>query len=285
MSESVAASDEFLAELLDDLLNNRLLLPTLPEVALRVRDKVEDESTSASEIAATVATDPALAARLFQVANSPLYRGSKTIDDLKMAITRLGLGVVRNLVTSLAMQQIFQPTSDALDVRFRRIWEHSTEVAAISSVLAKQYTRLKSDEAMLAGLVHDIGALPILARAEERPEMLEGNEAQLDSWLEEASGPIGEAILRAWGFPDAFIAVPMGVRQLQRESGSSRPDFVDVVLVAKLQALMGTAHPLALVDWSTVPAFAKLGIDTAVEEVSLDVPADEIGAVRDLLGG
>ncbi|GAB4361511.1 MAG: HDOD domain-containing protein [Gammaproteobacteria bacterium] len=280
---TATSNDQFLAQLLDDLKSNRLVLPTLPEVALRVRDKVEDPNASAGQIADIVATDPALAARLFQIANSPLYRGTKPIDDLKMAITRLGLGVVRNVVTSLAMQQIFQPTSDALDSRLRAIWEHSTEVAAISSVLAKQYTRLRPDEAMLAGLVHEIGALPILSRAEEDPALVE-DESRLDALLEEASGTIGQEILKAWGFPDTMVAVPAGVRDLGRDSGG-KPDYTDVVQVAKLQALMGTDHPLAQADWSTVPAFAKLGIACDVEEIDIGMPPEEVDAVRDLLQG
>lgn len=277
------ASDQFLKQLLDDLASNRLVLPTLPEVALRVRDTVEDENASAGQIADIVATDPALAARLFQISNSPLYRGNRPIDDLKAAITRLGLGVVRNVVTSLAMQQIFQPTTDALDQRFRHIWEHSTEVAAISSVLAKQYTRLRPDEAMLAGLVHEIGALPILSRAEEEPDLV-ADEARLDELLREASGPVGEAILKAWGFSEALIQVPNGVRNLKRDGGD-KPDYVDVVQVAKLQALFGSQDPLGAVDWATVPAFAKLGIACDVEEISIDVPSEDVGAVRELLAG
>lgn len=276
-------TDQFLKQLLDDLANNRLVLPTLPEVALRVRDTVEDENASARQIADIVATDPALAARLFQIANSPLYRGGKPIEDLKTAITRLGLNVVRNVVTSLAMQQIFQPTTDALDRRFRRIWEHSTEVAALSSVLAKQYTRLRPDEAMLAGLVHEIGALPILSRAEEEPALVE-DETRLDGLLQNATGPVGEAILKAWGFSEALVKVPNGVRNLQRSSGD-KPDYVDVVQVAKLQALFGSQDPLGRVDWSRVPAFAKLGIACDVEEISIDVPSEDVDAVRDLLTG
>ncbi len=274
---------ELIAALKADLDANRLMLPTLPEVALRVRDAVEDERASLGKIAQTVATDPALSARLFQVANSPLYRAAKAIDDLKMAIARLGLSVVRNVVTSLAMKQIFQPTSDALDVRFRAIWEHSTAVASLSAVLAKQYTRLRSDEAMLAGLVHQIGALPILARAEEHPELL-ADEARFDHVLAEASAPIGQAILKAWGFPAELVKVPVEVFDFARP-GDGPPDYVDVVQVAKLESLLGTDHPLARLDWSRVTAFGRLGIDTDVEEVAVDVPREEVDTLRDMLQG
>ncbi|KRT59353.1 HDOD domain-containing protein, partial [endosymbiont of Ridgeia piscesae] len=72
----------FLTSLFKAIDNHKLTLPTLPEVALRVRDSVEREESTAKSIADIVATDAALSARLLQVANSPLYRGRVAIDNL-----------------------------------------------------------------------------------------------------------------------------------------------------------------------------------------------------------
>jgi HD-like signal output (HDOD) protein len=105
----------FLEELYQAIDERCLTLPTLPEVALRVRDAVEREDSSANQIANIVATDAALSARLLQVANSPLYRGRDPIDNLQIAVARLGIRLVRSLVVSLIMQQIFQATNDLLD--------------------------------------------------------------------------------------------------------------------------------------------------------------------------
>ena len=135
----------FLETLNQAIDSNRLTLPTLPEVALRVRSAVEREDSSAKQVADIIATDAALSARLLQVANSPLYRGRVQIDSLQMAVARLGVRVVRSLVVSLIMQQIFQATNDLLDKRFRQTWEQSVQIAAISRVLAqnlKYYRKL-----------------------------------------------------------------------------------------------------------------------------------------------
>ena len=121
---------EFLEELQTAISEKRITLPTLPEVALRVRDAVEQENSTAHEIADMVGTDAALSTRLLQVANSPLYRGRVPIESIQMAVTRLGMKLVRSLVVSLAMKQIFQATSDVLDSRLRAIWEKSVEIAA-----------------------------------------------------------------------------------------------------------------------------------------------------------
>ncbi|MES9896337.1 MAG: HDOD domain-containing protein, partial [Candidatus Thiodiazotropha endolucinida] len=109
--------NQFLQKLSDAIDHNRITLPTLPEVALKVRDAVEREQSSANQIADIIASDAALSARLLQVANSPLYRGRVTIDNLQMAVARLGVRLVRSLVISLIMQQIFQATSDLLDAK------------------------------------------------------------------------------------------------------------------------------------------------------------------------
>lgn len=273
----------FLDELIDDLEHDRLLLPTLPEVALRVRDAVEDDDASVRQIAAVIATDAAISARLVQVANSPLLRASQPIDSVEAAVTRMGQTMVRDLVTSMAMEQMFQATTDATDRRMRALWEHNTQVAAISHALAKQFSRLSPEQAMLAGLVHDIGALPVLSRAEDVPELL-ADEALLDRVVGALHPRIGGAILTRWNFPRELVAAAAEHEDIER-AGGERPDYVDVVVVANLQSHMGSEHPLAQRDWSSVPAFGKLGLDPQVSVVDMEGTAENIAAVRSALAG
>ena len=81
--------------IIDDLNNDRLPLPTLPEVAIKVRETVDDDNATIRDIADIINTDAALSARIIQVANSALYRGISTADNVQMAITRMGLNTVR----------------------------------------------------------------------------------------------------------------------------------------------------------------------------------------------
>ena len=106
---NVANEDEFLSFLISEIKNNRVVLPTLPEVALKVREALASGNASVPKLAGVIGTDAALSARLIQVANSPLYRGQGHIEKLEMAILRLGNNTVRTLVTSLIVQQIFYP--------------------------------------------------------------------------------------------------------------------------------------------------------------------------------
>jgi len=274
------AENVFVNELIDDLESGQLQLPTLPEVALRVRDVVDDENANAHQIADIIAQDAALSARLIQVANSPLYRGRNEIDRLDMVISRLGSKLVRNLVTSQVMKQMFQATHDAVDTHLRAVWEHSVQVAAISRVLAGQCAGISADQAMLAGLLHDIGTLPILYRAEERTELLE-TPGLLDHLISSLHTRVGSAILRHWKFPEALVEVAEQHEDLTRHHAGG-PDLVDVVQVANLQSHMGSDHALAQVDWTQVAAFHQLGLDDDVDEIELTDRVEEIEEVQEL---
>lgn len=256
---------------------NKITLPTLPEVALKVRDAVEQENVTAHQIADMVATDAALSARLLQVANSPLYRGRVPIESIQMAVTRLGYKLVRSLVVSLAMKQIFQATNDTLDVRLRSMWEQSVEIAAISRVLSQNLRHLDKEQAMLAGLIHNIGSLPILTWAESYPELME-DEAELDKLVAELTPAIGTQILEFWGFPESLVKVAAEAQNLSYDSGP-QADYVDVVIVARLQAL--PADKVGdMANWINVPAFLKVGLDPEVEMIEIEGVAEDIESVQ-----
>jgi putative nucleotidyltransferase with HDIG domain len=274
--------NRFIAVILKDLKSNCLKLPTLPSVAMRVREAVESDNSSTVQIARLISADAALSARLIRVANSPLYRGRTPIESVPMAVTRLGTRTVRDLVVSLIMQQLFQTRSPMLRAHMERLWLHSTEVAALSSLLARRFTSLSVDEAMLAGLLHDIGALPLIVRAEEFPVLL-GNEAALDQVIEQLHTQIGKLILETWQFPPGICAAAGEHEQLDRYS--AEVDYVDVVIVANLHSYMGTTHRLAKVSWGDIPAFGKLGLRPEESVAVLEETRAEREELKKLLQG
>jgi HD-like signal output (HDOD) protein len=271
----------FLEDLYQAIDQKKLTLPTLPEVALKVRDAVENDNSSAAQVAEMIATDAALSARLLQVANSPLYRGRNPIDNLQLAVARLGTKLVRSLVVSLIMQQIFQATSDLLDKRFRQTWEQSVQIAAISRVLAQNLKHLDKEQALLAGLIHNIGALPVLTMAENYPQLLE-DEAELDRVIDALSPRIGQRILKEWDFPDSLVRVPANFLDLHYEGGN-QADYVDVVIVGRLQVLIDQDHPVNEVDWNTVPAFAKVGLEPEIQVIDIEGVAEDVAEIEHIL--
>lgn len=248
-------------DLTDAIENDKLVLPTLPEVALQVREIAENEDSAILDLVKVISNDTALSARIIRVCNSPLFRGSRAIENLNMAVSRLGMAYTSNLAMGLAMEQMFQATSDMIDKRLRATWQKSTEVAGVCHVLAQHYTKLKPDQATLAGLVHLIGVLPILRYVEDRDIQI--SSIMLDNVIDEIHPRIGAAILQKWDFPKELQNVPLEYANLHREVPA--PDYADLVLVANLQLVAGTDHPWTEVNWKTISAFDRLGLDPEVD--------------------
>jgi HD-like signal output (HDOD) protein len=245
-------------ELIQAIDNDELVLPTLPEVALKVREAAEDPDIGIAQLSKVIGNDAALTARIVKVVNSPLLRTNKEITDLQMAVARLGINYTCNLATGLAMEQMFQATSDVVDRKMREVWNKSTEIAGICHVLCKHYTRLLPDQATLASLVHQIGVLPILTYAEDHSELL-ADSISLNHVIEQIHPIIGDRILRTWEFPEQIAMIPSQYLDFSRDS--AKVDYVDIVQVATLQSYLGSEHPYTQLDWSQIPAFRKLGLD------------------------
>lgn len=274
--------EEFVATLLNDITKGKLVLPTLPEVAFKIRKMVDDPMVSSEKLARLIGTDAALSARLIQVANSPFFRGLNTVENVRTAVTRLGGVCVRNVISSLVMSQLYQAKEVApIKKELHELWVHGAKVAAISHVLAKRYTRLNADEAMLAGLIHDIGTLPILKRALDFPGILADKET-LKRVIGNMHADIGRLILEDWHFPAGLLTVAAEHENLQRDVNPVA-DYTDIVIIANLHSHMGKANNrFANIDWNTIPAFAKLGLTPEQSIATMSEAQKEIAEVQKL---
>lgn len=266
-------------DLITQIKNDTLVLPSLPEVCLKVRDLAEDVESSIPQLSELIGQDAALAARIIKVANSPLVRTSSEVTDISTAVARLGINFTSNLAMGLAMEQMFQATSDVVDKRMRAIWAQSSEIASICHVMATHYTKLLPDQAMLAGLVHKIGALPVLAYAEEHNALLNDGFA-LDKLIEKLHPVIGTHILKSWKFPAEVLNVPN--QYLKFDRSPEKVDYADLVQVAVLQSVADSNHPFTKLDWSTIGSFDRLGISPEVEMTKM-VDLDEGESITGLL--
>lgn len=259
------------------LADDQLDLPSLPEVALRIRDEAESENVSAISLGRVVSEDPALAAQLVRTANSPAFRATRSIDDVSQAISRLGVEYAANIVTGLAMQHMFQATSELVDRKMRQVWRNSCDIAALSSVLCQRFTKLRPDQATLAGLTHSIGILPILSWVEEYDHVIQDG-MTLDKVIDAVHPALGEQILRHWKFADDIIMVPSKYQLLNRHI--DHPDYADLVCAANLLCRSGfNKDPNVLDDpdldhmpaaWEEAASFARLGFEFSMSPQSRD---------------
>lgn len=246
------------AQLLAAIDNDDLVLPTLPEVALSIREAAEDSEISVSALSKVIGRDAALSARLIKVVNSPLLRAAVEVTDLHTAITRLGINYSCNLAIGLVIEQIFHARAPAVEHKLRDIWANSLEVAGISYELCRRYTpELKPDQATLGGLVHQIGALPVLIYAEEHNELL-SDPVCLHYVIEQIQPVLGDKILSSWEFPEQLVKLPSQVQDLDRRT--DKVDYIDVVQIAKCVSQRGRSRPLA-----ALPAYRHLGLPYGTE--------------------
>ena len=224
--EARAMGADLVAELERSLASSRLELPSLPEVALKIREALADDDVSMEEIARLIGSDPALAARTLRLANSALfYRGTKPIASLYVAVSRLGHRMVRNVALSFAAQQVFIGYgSRELRSYVTEIWQHSVHVAALAHMLARVRTKIEPAEAFLGGLLHEVGKLYILMRTKEHKEVLE-SAAAYQSVLADWHPRIGKAVIEAWAL-SADLADAVGEHQ---SCGLNAPDPPDLI--------------------------------------------------------
>jgi HD-like signal output (HDOD) protein len=189
-----------------DLSSGKVVFPTYFNVTLKVRNLLKDPSLSIEQIARGIHMEPLLATRLLQHANAAALRGSGgEVTDLKFAIMRIGVDAVRAISFALAMEQLACSKHMApFAALSQKLWEHSVTTAAMAQCLAIRSRKVRPDEAMFAGLVHDIGAFYLLFRCAEHPLLSQDHEG-LMSLLIDWHDSIGHALLAAMQQPDAIL--------------------------------------------------------------------------------
>jgi len=140
-------------------------LPTLPEVAVRLQEIVDDPHSSAKDIARIIQDDPAIATKVLKVVNSVFYAPAHGVEitELQAAITRLGFLSVTNIALSTSVFQAFGRAQMPVFNR-REFWRHSVCVGIAASVLHNYCANvieqpLTRDQVHLAGIVHDMGKI------------------------------------------------------------------------------------------------------------------------------
>lgn len=252
-----AVFKEFVESVRKDLHAHKVYLPTLPALALEALLIINDVDSSAGDLEKVISRDAALTARLIRYANSPLYRGLNTIIAIKPAITRIGFQRVKNAVYAVSMKEVFRTSVKEIERRMEALWSHSVKVGAQAAMLAKSQPGLDADVALVAGLVHDIGHIPLLIKACKYPQLIAKPEL-LDKILYKLHTQLGGSILKLWKFDEQVIEATAEHENLSRDPGAAPINYVDIVQVANIIAHEDTSHRLAKVDRSKIKAFARL---------------------------
>ncbi|MGZ5052712.1 MAG: HDOD domain-containing protein [Methylobacter sp.] len=259
---------------------DELKIPNFPDIALKLRRAIHQDC-KISDIVKIVNLDPVISAKLIQVVNSPIYRPVTPISNCFDAITRLGLTTTRNLVTAFSMKHMTKSGNPLIQKLMQYHWTQSIKISSISYTLAQLTYHIDPDEALLAGLLHNIGVLPILTFAETLP-VNAYHQADLELCINELQGQLGSIILEKWEFPDNLKQIPLQSTNWFANS-SDRINLNDIVLLAKYHNLLTTPDKARLPLLTTLPAFHKLDNQLLTPEMSLQILHDAKQQIADTM--
>jgi HD-like signal output (HDOD) protein len=274
----------FVQALAAELSKGKVDLPSFPDIALRVRQILADEQVSQEQVVRVVGSEPALAARLLQIANSAAINFSgKAITELRTAINRMGHNMVRSAAIAFAMSQLKKVDSlKGLEKPLDDLWKQSAAVAAMSHAVARRFSRVNPDTAMLAGLLHGIGKLYILTRSSKHPALF-AEAGTYNQIVRDWHGAVARALLENWDMAEEIVSAVSEYEDLEREH-SGPVDLTDVLTVGSLLAAF-KEHPESLeINMHDVAACQRMKIDRAAYEKLIDESESEIEALRQALG-
>ena len=227
MSQTGAAPP--LSEFLDHIES----IAPLPHVATRVLQVAEDENFSAYDLAAIIATDTAMTAKLLRLANSAYYGFPRRIATVRDAVVLIGFRAVRAAALAAAVVDLFPERGSA---RFDAdlFWAHCVACGSVAEAIAKEASLARPDEAFTAGILHDIGRIVLaqyqaalfdesLNQAIERgapPEMVEPEIFGYDH------AQVGAGLTRRWNLPVEICAAIAGHHDLSATPASAPLTYV-----------------------------------------------------------
>lgn len=201
-------------------------LPTLPVVALRIIALANDPEVHLNEVAKVVAMDPALVAKLFRAANSPLYGRRRQATNLRQVLNLLGLRGSLTMALSFSLIATAREAK-ATPLDIEQFWRRSLLTATTGRILGERLALKNLEELFLAGLLHGIGimALAIMMPDRYRALLADATDRQMDApgaldyerlakleleRLEVDHARVGAWLLHRWGLPDYLCHAAAG---------------------------------------------------------------------------
>jgi HD-like signal output (HDOD) protein len=259
---------------------HRLSLPSLPNVAIKLNDAMQHD-IGVKEVVDIIQIDAPVVTKLIQVANSPIYSPASPITNCNDAVVRLGLDATKTLVMSISMKQLFKCQDRKLYKMMQQLWKNSLYVSSLAFVLAAESGKVKPEDALLAGLVADIGVIPLLHFAEENPKFF-SEFGDLEKAMPYLKAPVGTLVLHTLGFNEDLSAIPHHAEDWFYDTG---PDLTltDIVILAKLHSYVSLKQNQKRPYINSIPAYAKIKDGNLTPDFSLQLLTQARLRIKDVM--
>ncbi|AYF87935.1 HDOD domain-containing protein [Pseudomonas sp. JS3066] len=252
-------------------------LPSMPEASLRLRQLLTGDAPSHEQASALLETYPSLAERLMEFASLPLLGHIQPGARLLDVVRQLDGKRLSNLVLAFELHQLFDGKEPSLRKVFNKRWHLNLQRAAVSAGLAQHLPHLEEEDALLAGLLQDIGSLPLLEELHRWPQVSR-LEVDLQRLCEQLSAEVGVLLLIAWKLPASLQDCARLRRDWCRQHKGA-VDLADVVQVAS-QLLEEPRNDDRL---ARLPAYQRMDLPTP--QVLRAELAEVVALWLKLLGG
>jgi HD-like signal output (HDOD) protein len=270
----------FIKKFTQNFTQGELKTPSFPDAAFKIRKAIEQDC-EIDDLVKIVNMDPVISAKLIQVVNSPFYMLMNPISNCFEAINRLGRKTTRDLVIIFSMKNLIRSDNPVIKKFIQQAWLQSVKVSSISFILAKLTKKTDANEALLAGLLHNIGVLPILSFADSLPKD-SYLPSDIELCIDEVYGQIGAIILEEWEFPESLKQIPLLSADWQTDT-AEKFNLNDIIILAKYHFLLDTPGRKNLPQIDTLPSYRKLENEPLTPEMSLQLLHDARQQVADAM--
>jgi HD-like signal output (HDOD) protein len=264
-------------------LSKGVQLPGYPAVVARIQQMLNDPNVDMARMVNAIGSEPTIAGQLVRMANSAALNPQRVpVQDLSTAIKRVGMNSVRTATVALAMRQLrAAPELRGLETQLEGLWQRSVQVASLAQAIAKQFTQLNSEAAMLAGLLQGTGRLYILARASQHRGLFSDAAAYRD--IEQTWHlSIATALLESWGIAPEIVDAVRDSEDMQRDSRGGA-SLSDVLMVAALLTDFDGTPDLLQAQIQSTRAFQRLQLDFKKCETFMTASAQDVANLREAL--
>lgn len=194
------------------LSSKKLIMPTLPAVAIRLLELYDDPEVELSQVVELLKSDPAITAKIIKAANSSAYGIGREVSDLRQAVSLLGKAIVAPLALSFSLSDKSMRSPQAAEL-FRQYWLQSIVQALTAECLARKYEKSKAGEWFVTGLLSSIGRLALINNDPEKYEQVvayaKTHRVSLhiaeEKLLETTTIDLSALLLQEWKLPQRWI--------------------------------------------------------------------------------
>jgi len=201
-------------------------------VAGKIHKQLKRPGSSMPDIIGIMEHDPLVVAEVVRFANVGLY-GSKQITGIESAVMRLGEKKLLNIISDMASRTLFESQNRKIQKEWRALWEHSLAVAIIARDVSALSGFAKSDQAYVAGLLHDIGKPVVAAMLLEAEAAIAQKRKQqwVDSqmWMQtvlEIHRDVAMTLAEEWNLPQVVETTIKDCSEYDPVNRVSIPNFV-----------------------------------------------------------